>query len=74
VFTILNKLPRLRNYPPFVCKFLDSMTVFFHARETVAWCCSYLLEQIDFKNHFVAAIGLPIAIPLPAAYIRKGKD
>lgn len=66
----------LRNYPPLVCKFLDNMTAFFHAHLATARRCSYLLEQLGFRNRIVAAIGLPIALPLQAALIhfRKGKD
>ena len=76
VFTILNRHGVLRNYPPLVCKFLDNMTAFFHARPAVPRRCSYLLEQLGFRNRIVAAIGLPIALPLQAALIhfRKGKD
>jgi hypothetical protein len=76
MFSILNTQPMLRNYRPLVCKFLDNMTAFFHARPAVSRRCSYLLEQLGFRNPSAAAIGLPIALPLQAALIhfRKGKD
>jgi hypothetical protein len=75
VFTILNTVPGQRNFPPLVCKFLDNMTAFFRARLAAARRCSYLLEQLGFRNSSAAAIGLPIALPLQAAQIhfRKGK-
>ena len=76
MFNMLNNVTSLRNYPPMVCKFLDYMAAFFHARLRAAPRCSYLLERLDFKNRMVAVIGLPIALPLQAALIRfrKGKD
>ena len=76
MFNILNTLPGQRNYSPLVCKFLDNMTALFHARLAAARRCSYLLEQLGFRNRTIAAIGLPIALPLQAALIhfRKGKD
>jgi hypothetical protein len=76
MFSILNASAMLRNSPPMVCKFLDSMTAFFHACLAVARRRPYLFEQLGFRNSAVSPIGLPIAIPLPAAYIhfRKGKD
>ena len=75
MFNILNTTAILRNYPPLVCKFLDKLTAFFHARLTVARRCSYLLEQLGFRNSSAAAIGLPIALPFQAAHVhfRKGK-
>jgi hypothetical protein len=75
VFTILNTVTELRNYSPLVCKFLDNMTAFFHARLAAARRCSYLLEQLGFRNSSAAAIGPPIALPVQAAQIhfRKGK-
>ena len=75
MFNILNTLPGQRNFPPLVCKFLDNMTAFFHARLAAALRCSYLLERLGFRNPSAAAIGLPIALPLQAAHIhfRKGK-
>jgi hypothetical protein len=76
MFSILNTTAILRNYPPLVCKFLDKLTAFFHARLPIARRYSYLLEQPGFRNLSAAAIGLPIALPLRAAKIhyRKGKD
>jgi hypothetical protein len=76
MFSILNMVAMLRNYPPLVCKFLDKLTAFFHARLPIARRCSYLLEQLGFRNASAAAIGLPIAVPLQAAlvHLRKGKD
>ena len=76
MFNMLNKATSLRNYPPMVCKFLDNMTAFPHARLRAAPHYSYLLERLGFKNRMVAAIGLPIALPLQAALIhfRERKD
>ena len=76
MFNILNTLRTLRSYPPLVCKFLDNMSEFFHACLAGARRCSYLLEQLGFRNLTGTAIGLPIALPLQAALIhfRKGKD
>ena len=76
MFNILNNTKSLRNYPPLVCKFLDNMTAFFHARLAGPQRCSYLVERLGFRSLTVAAIGLPIALPLQAALIhfRKGKD
>jgi hypothetical protein len=70
VFTILNRHGALRNYPPLVCKFLDNMTAFFHARPAVPRRSSYLLEWLGFRNGAIKAIGLPIAVfPLQPALI-----
>ncbi len=76
MFNILNTLPGQRNYSPLVCKFLDNMTAFFCARLAAARRCSYLLEQLGFRNLTAAVIGLPIALPLQPAHghFRKGKD
>jgi hypothetical protein len=76
MFNMLNNATRLRNYPPLVCKFLDNMTAFFHARLRAAPRCSYLLERLGFRSPCAAAIGLPIALPLQATHIhfRKGKE
>lgn len=76
MFSILNMEPVLRNYPPLVCKFLDNMRAFFHVRLGAPPRSSYLLERLGFRNRALAAIGLPIALPLQAALIhfRKGKD
>lgn len=75
MFNILNTMAKLRNYPPLVCKFLDKLTAFFHARLTIARRCSYLLEQPGFRKGSIVAIGLPIALAPQAAQIqfRKGK-
>ncbi len=76
MFNILNALPRLRKYSPLVCKFLDIVTGIFHACVDVARCGSYLLEQLGFRNHAFAAIGLPIALPSRRptfACFREGK-
>jgi hypothetical protein len=47
----------------------------FHACLAPARHCSYVLEQLGFRNHTTAAIGLPIALPLRPALVhaRKGK-
>ena len=76
MFNMLNNGASLRNYPPLVCKFLDNMTAFFHARLRAALRCSYLLERLGFRSPSAAAIGLPIALPLQPAQIhfRKGKE
>jgi hypothetical protein len=76
MFSLLNTPLLPRNYPPLVCKFLDKLTAFFHARRAAARRRSYLLEQLGFRNASAAAIGLPIALPLQAAHrhFRKGKD
>jgi len=76
MFNMLNNATNLRNSPPLVCKFLDNMTAFFHARLRAAPRCSYLLERLGFRSPSAAAIGLPIALPLQAAHIhfRKGKE
>jgi hypothetical protein len=76
LFNLLNTSATLRNYQPLVCKFLDSMTAFFHGRLAVARRFSYLLERLGFRNLIIEAIGLPIALPLQAApiHFRKGKD
>ena len=75
MFNILNTRATMRNYPPMVCKFLDNMTAFFHARMGAAQRCSYLLERLGFRNRTIKAIGLPIALAPQAAQIqfRKGK-
>ena len=75
MFNLLNTLLGQRNYSPLVCKFLDNMTAFFHARLAGARRCSYLLEQLGFRNSSAAAIGLPIALRFQAAHVhfRKGK-
>ena len=75
MFNILNIVAKLRNYSPLVCKFLDNMTAFFCARLAAARRCSYLLEQLGFRNSSAAAIGLPIALRFQAAHVhfRKGK-
>jgi hypothetical protein len=76
MFNILNTSPTLRNDPPLVCKYLDNVSGFFHVRLGAPPRSSYLLERLGFKRPTVAAIGLPIALPLQAALIhfRKGKD
>ena len=63
MFNILNTLPRLRKYSPLVCKFLDLVTGFLHARLATVLHGSYLLEQLGFRNTAGATIGLPIALP-----------
>ena len=75
MFNLLNAVTKLRKYSPLVCKILDNMTAFFHARLAAARRCPYLLEQLGFRNSSAAAIGLPIALRLQAAHIhfRKGK-
>jgi hypothetical protein len=75
VFNILNNLPMPRNYSPMVCKFLDKMTAFFHARPAVPRRSAYPLERLGFRNRTIKAIGLPIALAPQAAQIhfRKGK-
>ncbi len=75
MFNMLNTLPELRKYSPLVCKFLDIVTGIFHACLAPARHCSYVLEQLGFRNHTTAAIGLPIALPLRPALVhaRKGK-
>jgi hypothetical protein len=76
MFSILNMVAMLRNYPPMVCKFLDKVTAFFHVRLAAARRCSYVLERLGFRNLSPTAIGLPIALPLQAALIhfRKGRE
>ena len=76
MFNILNTPPRLRNYPPMVCKILDKLTTFSHARPAAAQGCSYVLERLGLRDLSAPAIGLPIALPIQAALIhfRKGKD
>jgi hypothetical protein len=76
MFSILNTMATLRNYPPMVCKFLDNMTAFRHVRPALTLPCSYLLERTGFRGPSNATIGLPIATLLLAAYthFRKGKD
>jgi len=75
MFNILNSLPPLRKYSPLVCKFLDILTGILHTRSAVVRRCSYVLEQLVFRNRTSAAIGLPIALRLQPALVRarKGK-
>src|SRR5260370_38498960 len=74
MFNLLNTLPGKRNYSPLVCKFLDNMTAFFHARMAAARRCSYLLEKLGFRRSFTTAIVLPMALLILAVliHIRKG--
>jgi hypothetical protein len=76
MFNILNATATMRNCPPMVCKFLDNMTAFFHARVAVARRSSYLLERLGFKDLGAVAIGPPIALALQAAlsHFRERKD
>ncbi len=62
MFNILNATAAVRNYSPLVCKFLDNMTGFFHARLAAMRRSSYLLERLGFRDLSAAAIGLPIAL------------
>lgn len=75
MFDILNTLLRLRKYSPQVCKFLVISDRKFHACAAVTRRCSYLLEQVGFRDRALEAIGLPIALPLPPALVHvcKGK-
>jgi len=60
-----------------VCKFLDSMSAFFHGIPGAKESSSYLLEGMGLKNRGVAPVGLRIASatwqPI-LIRIRAGKD
>jgi hypothetical protein len=75
MFNLLNIRAKLRKYSPQVCKFLDIVTGIFHAGTAAGRRCSYVFEQLGFRNSTGAAIGLPIALPLRPAlmHLRKGK-
>lgn len=75
MFSLLNMASKLRKYSPLLCKFLDYVTVFFHARLAAPRRRSYLVEQPSLRNAALAAIGLPIALATRPAliYFREGK-
>jgi hypothetical protein len=77
MFNILNRWIREGKNSPMVCKFLDSVSAFFHGIRGRHGRLFYLLERIGLRNSMFLPVGLRIAflIERPAfVRIRRGKD
>jgi hypothetical protein len=77
MFNILNKGIREGRNSPMVCKFLDSVSDFFHEVPGLKEGPSYLVERMGLKSGGLEPVGLRIAFAMwqPVLIrIRSGKD
>jgi hypothetical protein len=76
MFNLLNNAAGNGNNPPMVCKFMDLVSAFLHARLGALRGPFYLLERMGLRNHALQSIGLRIAFSTGRAAVvpfRMGK-
>jgi hypothetical protein len=77
MFNMMNRWMEEGNNSPMVCKFLDSLSAFFHEIPRLGGSSSYLLERMDLRDDQSPRFGFRIAFPIwqPALIrLRAGKD
>jgi hypothetical protein len=77
MFNMLNRRVGSGKNPPWMCKFLVTLTDFSHVFRLAPRMPLYLLERMGLRNPSLQRIGLRIALPLgrPARiHFRTGKD
>lgn len=77
MFSLLNNWKGMGKYPARLCKFLNSLSRFFHNQWRQFSCSFYLVDGERFRSGVLAEVGHRIALlsPQPVLHrIRSGKD
>jgi hypothetical protein len=77
MFNMLNSWVGKGKNSPRVCKFIDSLSAFWHGIQRFRESLSYLLEQMGLRNRAFQPVGLRIAFSIARPTflgIRSGKD
>jgi len=75
MFNMLNNRFLEGKNSPMVCKFLDSLSAFFHEILRCRRSAFYLFERMDFRDGQFPRFGFRIALPIyQPGLIQNGKD